>query len=204
MRVLGVRSATRCAVCHDGLDGGRLVGCVACGAQGHADCWAALGRCSSLGCAAIPPVVARPAAPKRLPVTRARVSVLSIVGVLGVVGLVAAVVVVNLSDRSGCGPRCRVPKDMKYISDALDLYRVDCGEYPDRLDALWERPAGWRGKYPYIPYLKEYPPKDPWGNPYVYRYEGGRRFEILSLGADGRPGCSCMDCDLSSRTINDR
>lgn len=198
MRVTRVRAAARCAVCHDALVD-RVVGCAACDAQGHADCWADLGRCTSIGCASVPSVVARPAAPKHV---GARVSRLAIVGVVGALGLVAAVVAVNLSGRSGCGPRCRVPRDMKAIGDALDLYKVDCGRYPDRLEALWERPADWQGRYPFIPYLKDYPPKDPWGNEYVYRYESGRRFEIVSYGADGRPGCSCPDCDLSSRTIH--
>jgi len=45
---------------------------------------------------------------------------------------------------------------------------------------------GWRG-----PYLERGLPKDPWGNPYVYRYPGQRNangFDLYSFGPDGREG----------------
>jgi general secretion pathway protein G len=41
-------------------------------------------------------------------------------------------------------------------------------------------------------------PKDPWGNAYVYTKEGSRKFKIVSYGADGAPGGSDYDADVSS------
>ena len=41
-------------------------------------------------------------------------------------------------------------------------------------------------------------PQDPWGNNYVYTKEGSRRFRIVSYGADGAPGGSGIDADISS------
>jgi general secretion pathway protein G len=41
-------------------------------------------------------------------------------------------------------------------------------------------------------------PKDPWGNAYVYTKEGSREYKIVSYGADGAPGGSEIDADISS------
>ena len=40
-------------------------------------------------------------------------------------------------------------------------------------------------------------PTDPWGRPYVYRFDG-KRGSVLSYGADGKPGGTGEDADLSS------
>jgi general secretion pathway protein G len=203
MRVVQVRSAVRCAVCHDDL-GGRAVACPGCGARGHVDCWIDLGRCPSLGCAVQASLSSsktegpEPARPYRGPFPLVEL----LVGV-SIVGLLAAVVVVNVMGQ-GHGPRVQRPAaDMKAIGDALDLFRVDCGYYPASLDELWVRPTNAR-KWGPEPYLKEYPPKDPWGNEYQYRLVGRDRFEIVSFGADGEPGGQDECTDLSSRTINDQ
>lgn len=44
-------------------------------------------------------------------------------------------------------------------------------------------------------------PKDPWGNSYVYTKEGSRKFTIVSYGADGTPGGSGIDADISSEDL---
>lgn len=204
MRIVTTRAAARCAVCHDDLDL-LAVACAGCASVGHVECWAELGRCSTLGCARGGPGPRRRAIVVPSPPTEAvpwsfPVGLFELLGVTVILGLLAAVVTVNVMGQSRCGRACsvRISAEMKAIGDALDLYKVDCGHYPDRLEALWERPPGAK-KWGPEPYLKEYPPKDPWGNEYVYRYEGERRFEIVSFGADGAPG---GQDDLSSRTIN--
>lgn len=40
-------------------------------------------------------------------------------------------------------------------------------------------------------------PADPWGRPYLYRFDGSRG-SVLSYGADGKPGGTGEDADLSS------
>ncbi|UOM36782.1 type II secretion system major pseudopilin GspG [Acuticoccus sp. I52.16.1] len=76
------------------------------------------------------------------------------------------------------------------LGAALDLYFIDVGAYPSAtqgLEALVARPGGvaaWNG-----PYLQQGSvPLDPWGHPYDYAPEGGRRFTITSMGPDGRTG----------------
>lgn len=44
-------------------------------------------------------------------------------------------------------------------------------------------------------------PMDPWGNPYVYTLEGGNNFTIVSYGADGTPGGSDLNADISSANL---
>ena len=53
----------------------------------------------------------------------------------------------------------------------------------------------WQG-----PYLPQEVPKDPWGNPYVYKYPGehGDEPDIISYGADGKPGGEGINADIVS------
>jgi general secretion pathway protein G len=84
---------------------------------------------------------------------------------------------------------------------ALDTFRLDVGRYPttqEGLGALNQRPSGtdrWDG-----PYLKTNPPADPWSRPYFYRSpgEGGRPYDLYSLGADGSPGGDGPNRDVTS------
>ncbi len=53
--------------------------------------------------------------------------------------------------------------------------------------------------------IKEKDTKDPWGNPYEYRYPGendSSSFEIISLGADGKEGGTGVNADIKSWEVN--
>ncbi|MEW8498002.1 MAG: type II secretion system major pseudopilin GspG [Candidatus Thiodiazotropha taylori] len=74
------------------------------------------------------------------------------------------------------------------LSAALDIYRLDTGNYPRGEQGLEARVDGldnWNG-----PYLKKTRlPKDPWGAAYIYRYPGEHGdYDLYSLGADGVEG----------------
>jgi len=87
------------------------------------------------------------------------------------------------------------------LGTALDTFRLDVGRYPatqEGLAALRQRPFGidrWDG-----PYLKKDLPQDPWSRPYYYRSpgEGGRPYDLYSLGADGAPGGEGDSRDVTS------
>jgi general secretion pathway protein G len=77
------------------------------------------------------------------------------------------------------------------VPAALDLFMLNVGRYPttdEGLEALWTRPASvsdskWNG-----PYVKRKSFKDPWGNPFIYRYPpqaGGLDYDLISAGPDG-------------------
>lgn len=124
--------------------------------------------------------------------------------VVAIIGLLAAVVTVNVMGQGHTARVERTKADMRSIGDALNLYKIDTGVYPQQLNSLWERPAQarkWNG-----PYLQEYPPRDPWGSEYIYNYSGGREYEIISYGAGDppAPGGTEEAADLSSRTINNQ
>jgi hypothetical protein len=87
--------------------------------------------------------------------------------------------------------------ELKRLSEAVEAYRKDCGQYPDArsgLEALVNNTSakGWKG-----PYLKEIW-RDPWGGPWMYD-ASSQPPAIISFGADGQPGGSRYDTDLSSR-----
>ena len=73
------------------------------------------------------------------------------------------------------------------------------GVYPtneEGLQALRVRVPGarsWNG-----PYLRKEIWVDPWGHPFVYRYRGrSERPDVISYGADGRPGGDGVAADIS-------
>ena len=92
----------------------------------------------------------------------------------------------SLSTRCGGNPQL----DMGALAPMLIMYRYDTGRFPtsaEGLQALVNRPVGapmgWRK-------LLDEVPRDPWGNPFVYRFptpEDPERFDLLSLGPDGVP-----------------
>lgn len=112
--------------------------------------------------------------------------VLAIIGLL--VGLVAPRVLGQLSDAKVKTAHIQIES----FKNSLDLYFLDMGRYPTAaqgLKALAVRPTGaaaWNG-----PYLKGGTvPHDPWNNPYIYHApgQGGRAYEILSMGPGGHEG----------------
>lgn len=90
---------------------------------------------------------------------------------------------------------------VKAIAKAVERYRADCGVYPSAskgLNALIidQGVKSWRG-----PYLKEMP-LDPWHKPYIYlRSADSESPEIVSYGADRKPGGEFFDADISSRNL---
>ena len=83
--------------------------------------------------------------------------------------------------------------EISVLGTALELFEVDCNRFPtmeEGLQALAEQPSdcpNWN-KEGYLPHGV---PKDPWGNPYVYKCPGVHnptKFDLYSLGPDGRDG----------------
>ena len=89
---------------------------------------------------------------------------------------------------------------IKLLEDAIIGYKLDVGSFPsseDGLQALIENPGDsekWKG-----PYIKPAVPKDPWGNDYVYTCPGEHGdFDLLSYGADGQPGGTDENADITN------
>lgn len=90
---------------------------------------------------------------------------------------------------------------VKLLFDAVQGYKADNKKYPDaddtELRSLVENVEDletWKG-----PYIQGSIPKDPWGNPYIYRMDEDGSIEILSYGADGEEGGEGDAADISSK-----
>ena len=103
-------------------------------------------------------------------------------------GSAAAAVAAWSLDVADRGAQVRAQADMRALEVALDLYRVQTGQYPTEeqgLNALVEKPDGVRG---WEPTLDE-ELLDPWGNTYEYRLGVGEdEPELFSAGPDQIPG----------------
>lgn len=123
--------------------------------------------------------------------------------VLAIIALVAALIVPNVIGRPDEARVTVANTDIRTISAALKMYRLDNGQYPTTqqgLRALVERPAtppvprNWSSEG----YLSDIP-VDPWGNPYSYTSPAPGGFELKSLGADGQPGGEGLNADLTGK-----
>ena len=122
--------------------------------------------------------------------------------VLVILGLLAALVAPRVLSYLGSSKTKTAQLQITSFASALDLYRLDNQGLPttaEGLKALVEKPAsatGWNG--PYLSQSKI--PQDPWGNDYRYASPGQHgEYDILSLGADGKPGGEGENQDVVNR-----
>ena len=86
------------------------------------------------------------------------------------------------------------------FEQAMEEFNYDCDYYPETLEDLVSAPVDCEQWGPQ-PYLKNGKiPKDPWGQDFRYGYnEDKENFEIISWGADRKPGGSGrFNKDISS------
>jgi len=130
-------------------------------------------------------------------------TLIEIMVVVVIIGVLAALVVPQIMNRPDQAKIVVAQGDVKAISAALEMYRLDNGSYPSTqqgLAALVAKPAGnpiprnWNKDG----YLKQLP-HDPWGNEYLYLSPGQHgAFDLYSLGADARSGGEGVDADIIS------
>ncbi len=120
-------------------------------------------------------------------------TLIEILVVMAIIAMLAVMVAPNLFNQQAGAMRDVALSEISTLEAALDIYRLDVGEYPDSLEGLMENDtdrASWNG-----PYLRRAVPKDPWDNDYVYE-SNGRDVTRLSYGADGRSGGVEDDADI--------
>lgn len=122
-------------------------------------------------------------------------TLLEIMVVLIIIGVLAALVAPRFIERADEAKVEATRAQMKNIEQALKLYRLQHHRYPttsEGLQALVQPDAS--GKR-YLDRL----PKDAWGGDFVYLSPGVHgEFDLLSYGADGRPGGSGFDADIGN------
>jgi general secretion pathway protein G len=122
--------------------------------------------------------------------SQAGFTLIEILLVVIIIGILVSLVAPRLAGRSEEARKQAAKADIEGgITLALDLYEIDNGRYPRKLDDLVTKPgeaSNWKG-----PYLKKGLPSDPWGTPYVYRFPGQRNtesYDLFSAGPDKQEG----------------
>ncbi|MFW5883080.1 MAG: type II secretion system major pseudopilin GspG [Verrucomicrobiota bacterium] len=119
-------------------------------------------------------------------------SLIEIMIVIGLLMLIMTLVISNVDGLFGGGQEDVAEMWVKSAAATpLTKYRVDTGGFPTTeqgLQALVSAPSSggrWEG-----PYMKEVP-KDPWGEPYQYRFPGQKNpgsYDLWSKGPDRQSG----------------
>ena len=125
--------------------------------------------------------------------------------VIVILGILAGLIIPRIMGRPEEARRMKARVQMESMETALRLYKLDNGIYPSTEQGLQglieaptvgELPRQWR-KNGYLEKGKV--PKDPWGHEYVYLSPGLHDdFDLVSYGADGRPGGEDQNKDVNS------
>jgi general secretion pathway protein G len=128
-------------------------------------------------------------------------TLLELLVVLGIIAMLAGLVGPQVMKHMGESKVKAAKVQIEDLAQTLDMYKLDVGSYPTSdqgLEALIESPDGaqrWNG-----PYLrKSKVPLDPWQQEYKYTSPGEHgKFDVSSMGADGKEGGEGEDKDLNS------
>ncbi|MDD2557941.1 MAG: type II secretion system major pseudopilin GspG [Desulfuromonadaceae bacterium] len=138
--------------------------------------------------------------------TQSGFTLIEVMVVVVILGILAGLVVPRLLDRPEEARRTKAVLQIKSIEEALALYKLDNGTFPQTsqgLEALVEKPVKGRVpiKYREGGYLDKVP-KDPWNSDYVYLSPGlNGDYDLMSYGADGEAGGEGNDADIKSWEI---
>jgi general secretion pathway protein G len=133
-------------------------------------------------------------------------TLIEVMVVVVILGILAAIVVPRVMSRPDEARVVRAQQDLRAVSAALDLYKLDNLTYPTTeqgLDALVRKPTGLPAgaRYKEDGYI-EAVPKDPWGGDYQYLYPGQHNtYDLYSNGADGIPGGEAFNSDIGNWTV---
>jgi general secretion pathway protein G len=117
------------------------------------------------------------------------------------IGLLAGLVTVNARHYLVKGKQNAARAEISSICTAIETFYSANSRYPTNEENLAVL-AQKSDKFP-DPLLKQIP-VDPWGHPYQYNTPGKRDpYEVISFGADARPGGTGADADISSTNLKE-
>lgn len=132
---------------------------------------------------------------------RTAMTLVEVLAVVVILGLIATTLVVGFSGTFGKAKRELARSGIGVVVSKIELYRITHDEWPSNdlgLAVLSVGHADPSDSY----FLENDQLIDPWGNLFIYLTPGpdGFPYEVLSCGADGRPGGApgSDDADISS------
>ena len=127
-------------------------------------------------------------------------SLIELMVVIAIIAMLAAVVGFNVLGALEDAEITAAKAEISTFKSALINYRVIFKKFPTNEEGLQALIQNDKGRK----FLdRNQVPLDPWDNPYVYKIEGSRDFTIVSYGADGVPGGSGLDADISSADLSE-
>ena len=125
----------------------------------------------------------------------------SLIEIIIVVVLIGGIVAFAANKIFGGQDRANVQlakAQVQTLAEKIEQFQMDTGRLPGSLGELTKAPAdanGWLGPYARDPELV-----DPWKQPYAYKVPGeSGPFDLVSLGADRKPGGDSVDADIKSQ-----
>lgn len=127
--------------------------------------------------------------------------------VIVIIGFLASIVGPQVIGRVGKARTVSAQNQLGTFDTALEQYYLDNGTYPTTeqgLQGLYAKPGispvpkNWNG-----PYVQREIPKDPWGNPYIYKCPGEhnpKSYDVYSYGKDGQEGGTGESADITNWT----
>ena len=124
-------------------------------------------------------------------------SLLELLVVLAIIGIILSFIVPNVINRPNDARKAKILNDIKVLETALDLYKLDNGNYPTEkigLKVLID------SNKKYINGI----PNDPWGIKYKYRNPGKfNQIDIWTFGADNIEGGDDENADIGNWSAKD-
>lgn len=109
--------------------------------------------------------------------------------VIAIIAILATIVGVNVFQNIDESNQKAAVAQINSFRTAIVAYKLKEKRLPGSLQDL-------------LPYLDSSEiPKDPWGNDFQYSAEGSSKFTIVSYGADGSPGGTEYEADISSDNL---
>ncbi len=130
-------------------------------------------------------------------------TLIEVMVVVVILSILAAIVVPKIMGKPDEARITKAQSDIRSLSAALDLYRLDNFTYPTTdqgIEALVTAPGGLASgaRYQEGGYIDRVP-KDPWGNPYNYLQPGTHgAYDLYSFGADNAPGGQGINADIGN------
>lgn len=115
--------------------------------------------------------------------------------VIAIIAALATIVGVNVLGNLDDADVANAKAQIRNFKTALTSYRITYKKFPSSGEGLTALINNEKGKK----FLEASEiPRDPWGNEYIYKSDASNEFTIISYGADGVPGGSGIDADISS------